>query len=124
MFLLPRGEVLVNELAPRPHNSGHFTIEAAETSQFENHLRGVLDLPLGEVGMRAPAAAMVNLLGSRTGPAEPDVAGALAVPGAHLHLYDKTEVRPGRKMGHVTALGATAGDALARARAAAAAVGL
>jgi 5-(carboxyamino)imidazole ribonucleotide synthase len=124
MFLLPRGEVLVNELAPRPHNSGHYTIEAAETSQFENHLRAVLDLPLGEVGMRAPAAAMVNLLGSRTGPAEPDVAGALAVPGAHLHLYDKTEVRPGRKMGHVTALGATAEDALARARAAAAAVGM
>jgi 5-(carboxyamino)imidazole ribonucleotide synthase len=124
MFLMPRGEVLVNELAPRPHNSGHYTIEAAETSQFENHLRGVLDLPLGEVGLRAPAAAMVNLLGSRTGPAAPDVAGALAVPGAHLHLYDKAEVRPGRKMGHVTALGASPEDALARARAAAAAVGL
>jgi 5-(carboxyamino)imidazole ribonucleotide synthase len=124
MFLLPDGGVLVNELAPRPHNSGHYTIEAAETSQFENHLRGVLDLPLGEVGMRAPAAAMVNLLGSRTGPARPDAAGALAVPGAHLHLYDKAEVRPGRKMGHVTALGATAEDALDRARRAAAAVGL
>ena len=123
MFLLPGGDVLVNELAPRPHNSGHYTIEAAETSQFENHLRGVLDLPLGEVGMRAPAAAMVNLLGSRTGPAEPDVAGALAVPGAHLHLYDKAQVRPGRKMGHVTALGDSAEDALARARRAAAAVG-
>jgi 5-(carboxyamino)imidazole ribonucleotide synthase len=124
MFLLTGGEVLVNELAPRPHNSGHYTIEAAETSQFENHLRGVLALPLGDVGMRAPAAAMVNLLGSRTGPARPDVARALAVPGAHLHLYDKAEVRPGRKMGHVTALGETAGDALARARRAAAAVGL
>ena len=123
MFLLPGGDVLVNELAPRPHNSGHYTIEAAETSQFENHLRGVLDLPLGEVGLRAPAAAMVNLLGSRTGPAEPDVAGALAVPGAHLHLYDKAQVRPGRKMGHVTALGDSADDALARARRAAAAVG-
>ncbi len=124
MFLVPGGEVLVNELAPRPHNSGHYTIEAAETSQFENHLRGVLDLPLGEVGMRAPAAAMVNLLGSRTAPAAPDAASALAVPGAHLHLYDKAEVRPGRKMGHVTALGETAEDALARARRAAAAVGL
>ena len=100
--------MLVNELAPRPHNSGHYTIEAAETSQFENHLRGVLDLPLGEVGLRAPAAAMVNLLGTRTGPASPRRrARALAVPGAHLHLYDKAEVRPGRKMGHVTALGAT-----------------
>jgi 5-(carboxyamino)imidazole ribonucleotide synthase len=124
MFLAPGGEVLVNELAPRPHNSGHYTIEAAETSQFENHLRGVLDLPLGEVGMRAPAAAMVNLLGTRAGPAAPAVAPALAVPGAHLHLYDKAEVRPGRKMGHVTALGETAADALARARRAAAAVGL
>jgi 5-(carboxyamino)imidazole ribonucleotide synthase len=124
MFLAPGGEVLVNELAPRPHNSGHYTIEAVETSQFENHLRGVLDLPLGEVSMRAPAAAMVNLLGTRTGPASPQVAAALAVPGAHLHLYDKAEVRPGRKMGHVTALGATGEEALARARRAAAAVGL
>ena len=107
MFLIPAGEVLVNELAPRPHNSGHYTIEACETSQFENHLRGVLDLPLGDVRMRAPAAAMVNLLGTATGPARPDIAAALAVEGAHLHLYDKAEVRPGRKMGHVTAL---AGD--------------
>jgi 5-(carboxyamino)imidazole ribonucleotide synthase len=124
MFLLPDGEVLVNELAPRPHNSGHYTIEACETSQFENHLRGVLDLPLGEVGMRAPAAAMVNLLGTTTGDARPAVAAALAVPGAHLHLYDKAQVRPGRKMGHVTALGQGAEDALGRARRAAAGVGL
>ena len=76
MFLVERRGVLVNELAPRPHNSGHYTIEACETSQFENHLRGVLDLPLGEVGMRAPAAAMVNLLGSGSGPARPHVAAA------------------------------------------------
>lgn len=124
MFLLPAGDVFVNELAPRPHNSGHYTIEACETSQFENHLRGVLDLPLGDVTMRAPAAAMVNLLGTHTGPARPAAAPALAVAGAHLHLYDKAEVRPGRKMGHVTALGATAADALARARRAAAAVAL
>jgi 5-(carboxyamino)imidazole ribonucleotide synthase len=124
MFVERDGTVLVNELAPRPHNSGHYTIEACETSQFENHLRGVLDLPLGEVGMRAPAAAMVNLLGSGAGPARPRVARALAVPGAHLHLYDKAQVRPGRKMGHVTALGPSAGDALARARRAAAEVGL
>ncbi|MGD9571076.1 MAG: 5-(carboxyamino)imidazole ribonucleotide synthase [Thermoleophilia bacterium] len=124
MFLTRDGDVLVNELAPRPHNSGHYTIEACETSQFENHLRGVLDLPLGEVGMRAPAAAMVNLLGSAAGPSRPDVAAALAVEGAHLHLYDKAEVRPGRKMGHVTALGATAEEALGTARRAAEAVGL
>jgi 5-(carboxyamino)imidazole ribonucleotide synthase len=124
MFLVPDGTVLVNELAPRPHNSGHYTIEACETSQFENHLRGVLDLPLGEVGMRAPAAAMVNLLGSAAGPSRPRIAEPLAVPGAHLHLYDKAQVRPGRKMGHVTALGPSAADALERARRAAAAVGL
>lgn len=124
MFLLDDGSVLVNELAPRPHNSGHYTIEACETSQFENHLRGVLDLPLGDVSLRAPAAAMVNLLGSAAGPAQPRRPDALAVPGAHLHLYDKAEVRPGRKMGHVTALGATAADALDRARRAATAVGL
>jgi 5-(carboxyamino)imidazole ribonucleotide synthase len=124
MFVAGDGGVLVNELAPRPHNSGHYTIEACETSQFENHLRGVLDLPLGEVGMRAPAAAMVNLLGSASGPARPDVAAALAVEGAHLHLYDKAEVRRGRKMGHVTALGATPQEALDAARRAAAAVGL
>jgi 5-(carboxyamino)imidazole ribonucleotide synthase len=124
MFLLDSGEVLINELAPRPHNSGHYTIEACETSQFENHLRGILDMPLGDVAMRTPAAAMVNLLGTRTGPARPSRSGALAVHGAHLHLYDKAEVRPGRKMGHVTTLGATAQDALTRARRAAAAVGL
>ena len=86
----------------------------------------MLDLPLGEVGMRAPAAALVNLLGSGSGsgPARPHVAEAVAVAGAHLHLYDKAQVRPGRKMGHVTALGATAAEALDRARRAAAAVGL
>jgi len=117
MFLLAGGEVVVNELAPRPHNSGHYTIEACETSQFENHLRGILDMPLGDVAMRAPAAAMVNLLGSTAGPALPQRGPALAVEGAHLHLYDKAEVRPGRKMGHITALGADAEAALARARA-------
>jgi 5-(carboxyamino)imidazole ribonucleotide synthase len=124
MFLSPAGEVLVNELAPRPHNSGHYSIEACETSQFENHLRGVLDLPLGDVRMRSPAAAMVNLLGTSTGAARPDTAAALAVEGAHLHLYDKAEVRPGRKMGHVTALAGDAATALAIARRAAKAVGL
>jgi 5-(carboxyamino)imidazole ribonucleotide synthase len=123
LFLLDDGTVLVNELAPRPHNSGHYTIEACETSQFENHLRGVLDLPLGSTDLRAPAA-MVNLLGERTGPAEPRLERALAVEGAHIHLYGKREVRVRRKMGHVTALGRTAEEALARARAAAAEVSI
>lgn len=124
LFAIAGGQILVNELAPRPHNSGHYTIEACETSQFENHLRGVLDLPLGRVEMRTPRAVMVNLLGTRTGPADATIAGASAVPGAHLHLYGKSEVRVGRKMGHVTALGGTLEDSLKRARQAAALVRL
>ena len=124
LFALPGGRTLVNELAPRPHNSGHYTIEACETSQFENHLRGVLDLPLGAVDLRSASAVMVNLLGTRDGDARTRIAGALAVPGAHLHLYGKREVRVRRKMGHITVLGGTIEDALRRARRAAAEVAL
>jgi 5-(carboxyamino)imidazole ribonucleotide synthase len=124
MFLLEDGRVLVNELAPRPHNSGHYSIEACETSQFENHLRGILGLPLGPPLLRAPSAAMVNILGTVTGPSQPGLAAALSVRGAHLHLYDKAEVRVRRKMGHVTALAGTADEALAIARSAAQRVGL
>lgn len=114
------GRVLVNELAPRPHNSGHYTIEACVTSQFENHLRAVLGWPLGPTAMRAPAAVMVNLLGRRAGPATPEsLRAAAGVPGAHLHLYGKRESRPGRKMGHITALGASLAEAEAIARRAA-----
>jgi 5-(carboxyamino)imidazole ribonucleotide synthase len=113
-------QVLYNEIAPRPHNSGHYTIEGCETSQFENALRAVLGLPLGSAAMVAPAAVMVNLLGTRSGPARTEgLARALAVPGAHVHIYGKLASRPGRKMGHVTALGATLAEAEARARAAA-----
>lgn len=124
LFELHDGRVLVNELAPRPHNSGHYTIEACETSQFENHVRGVLGLPLGDVSLRTPAAVMVNILGSRTGPALPTLAAPLAGRGVHLHLYDKSEVRMGRKMGHVTVLSSSRDDAREAARAAAAMVGL
>jgi 5-(carboxyamino)imidazole ribonucleotide synthase len=91
---LPSG-LLVNEMAPRVHNSGHWTIEGSETSQFENHLRAVMGLPLGSTAMRGHAA-MVNLIGEI-----PDHRAVLAVPGAHLHLYEKAP-RPGRKVGHVT----------------------
>ena len=87
--------LLVNEMAPRVHNSGHWTIEGAETSQFENHLRAICGLPLGDVGVRRPVA-MVNVIGQ-----EPDPASILAIPGAHLHSYGK-QPRPGRKLGHVT----------------------
>jgi 5-(carboxyamino)imidazole ribonucleotide synthase len=123
MFWLDDGMVLLNELAPRPHNSGHYTIEACCTSQFANHLRAVLAWPLGPVDLVAPAAAMVNLLGTRAAPANPrGVAAAESVPRAFLHLYGKREVRPGRKMGHVTALGDTPEEALEAARRAAACI--
>jgi 5-(carboxyamino)imidazole ribonucleotide synthase len=91
------GTLLGNEMAPRVHNSGHWTIEGAETSQFENHLRAICGLPLGDVGVRGNVA-MVNVIGQ-----EPDAAAILAIPGAHLHSYGK-QPRPGRKLGHVTLL--------------------
>jgi 5-(carboxyamino)imidazole ribonucleotide synthase len=108
LFLIEAGFVLYNEIAPRPHNSGHYTIEGCVTSQFENHIRAVLGWPLGDVHLRLPAAVMVNILGRRNGTARPHgIKAALAVPGAHLHLYGKRDVRVGRKMGHVTVLGET-----------------
>lgn len=120
LFELPDGQVLYNELAPRPHNTGHYTIEGCVISQFEHHLRAVLGWPLGPTEMCAPAAVMVNLLGRRNGPVKPDaLRAALTVPGAHLHLYGKRETRVGRKMGHVTALGASLAEAEAIARRAA-----
>jgi 5-(carboxyamino)imidazole ribonucleotide synthase len=104
MFEVPDG-LLVNELAMRPHNSGHWTIEGARTSQFEQHLRAVLDLPLGAPDMLAPYAVMANLLGG----SDPDVYSRYihvmaADPAVKVHLYGKA-VRPGRKIGHVTVLG-------------------
>ncbi len=106
LFLLNDGEALINEIAPRPHNSGHYTIEACETSQFENHIRAGLNLPLGAPRMRSPVAVMVNLLGGFDAPARPTgLEAALRVPGVTVHLYGKKASRPGRKMGHVTALG-------------------
>ncbi len=121
MFITGEG-ILINELAPRPHNSGHWTIEGAVTSQFENHLRGVLDWPLGEPSLTANAVAMANVLGTQDERAVVDgLHGALTVRGAHVHLYGKAH-RPGRKLGHVTALGGDRNLALARARAAAAAL--
>ena len=122
-FYGPRG-LQVNELAPRPHNSGHHTIEACVTSQFENHLRGILGLPLGPTELIAPGAALVNLLGDRDGPSTPDIADAAGIGGAYLHLYGKADVRVRRKMGHVTALGSSPEDALETARLAASMVRL
>jgi len=119
MFHTADNRILINELAPRPHNSGHHTIEACVTSQFENHLRGILGLSLGSTALIAPGAALVNLLGDRDGPSAPDISGAASVAGAHVHLYGKADVRVRRKMGHVTALGASPQDALDTARLAA-----
>jgi 5-(carboxyamino)imidazole ribonucleotide synthase len=111
MFLDKRGRLLVNELAPRPHNSGHLTIDAAVTSQFEQQLRAVCGLPLGSTELLRPAA-MANLLGDLWFSAdgvcvEPDWQAALAYPNVKLHLYGKHEARVGRKMGHLTALAST-----------------
>jgi 5-(carboxyamino)imidazole ribonucleotide synthase len=100
-FFQQGGRLIANEMAPRVHNSGHWTIEGAQTSQFENHLRAVLGWPLGEAAALGPCA-MVNLIG-----APPEAAAVLAVTGAHLHLYGKSP-RPGRKVGHVTVRAATA----------------
>ena len=120
LFLLNDGEILVNELAPRVHNSGHYTIEACACSQFENHVRAVLGWPLGSPALRASAAVMVNLLANADGPGTPQgLTEALRVPGAHVHIYGKARSGKGRKMGHVTALGATHENALAVAQRAA-----
>jgi 5-(carboxyamino)imidazole ribonucleotide synthase len=117
LFLLRGGQVCINELAPRPHNSAHYTIEACWSSQFDNHVRAVLGLPLGDAALRAPAAAMVNLLGSGASPVDDgSVQAALAEPHAYVHLYGKAENRPGRKMGHVTAVGNSPEEAIGRAR--------
>jgi 5-(carboxyamino)imidazole ribonucleotide synthase len=110
MFL---GEsVVVNEIAPRVHNSGHLTIESCETSQFEQHVRAVTGMPLGKTDMKVPAAVMLNILGKRNGPAEPkgfeEVGGE---PNTFVHLYGKHETREGRKMGHVTVTGLTEEEA-------------
>jgi 5-(carboxyamino)imidazole ribonucleotide synthase len=110
LFLTRDERLLVNELAPRPHNSGHFTFDACVTSQFEQQLRAVCGLPLGSTEQLRPAA-MANLLGDLWEQGEPDWAAACAFPDVKLHLYGKRDPRPGRKMGHLTALAATAREA-------------
>jgi 5-(carboxyamino)imidazole ribonucleotide synthase len=118
-FLLSDGHVIVNELAPRPHNSGHFSFDACVTSQFEQQLRAVCGLPLGSVDLLRPVA-MKNLLGDIWANGEPDWAAVLTDPDIKLHLYGKRNPRPGRKMGHLCALAQTNELALAKVEAAAA----
>ena len=117
-FLTSDGALLINELAPRPHNSGHLTIEAAVTSQFEQQVRALCGLPLGSTDLTSPAA-MVNLLGDLWQNGEPDWEAALrSDPGLKLHLYGKGRAAPGRKMGHMTILDPDPANALRRAKAA------
>ncbi|HSW88439.1 MAG TPA: ATP-grasp domain-containing protein, partial [Candidatus Saccharimonadales bacterium] len=117
MFITKTGKVLVNEIAPRVHNSGHYTIEACLTSQFEQHVRAVTGLPLGRPAMIVPNAVMVNILGDRNG--KPVVTGmneALRIPGVNVHLYGKSETKPERKMGHLTALGNNLNETMRNAK--------
>ena len=116
MFVTRDGRILVNELAPRTHNSGHLTIDGCVTSQFEQQVRAVCGLPLGSTELREPAAAMANLLGDLWQAGEPQWRAALEDPRMKLHLYGKAEPRPGRKMGHLNTTGGTAMDCVARVR--------
>jgi 5-(carboxyamino)imidazole ribonucleotide synthase len=112
LFLTHDGEVLVNEIAPRVHNSGHYTMEACRTSQFEQHIRAIAGLPLGSTELLMPAAVMINVLGERDGETEiKGVEAVLAQPGTSLHLYGKTPTKLDRKMGHITATGRTLQEA-------------
>jgi 5-(carboxyamino)imidazole ribonucleotide synthase len=118
MFLTGGGELLVNEVAPRTHNSGHHTIEACVTDQFEQHLRAILGLPLGDTRQHSPAT-MVNLLGEAGYEGRPLIAGlaaVLAIPGVCVHIYGKAVTKPGRKMGHVTVIDQTPDAACTKAK--------
>lgn len=119
LFLTEDGQILLNEVAPRPHNSGHHTIESCFTSQYEQHLRAVIGLPLGDPSMKTPAAIMYNILGEEEGEAgfllaHELIGKALNTPGASVHWYDKPEMRKQRKMGHVTIVGPSMGVVEAR----------
>jgi len=113
MFVTAKGELFVNELAPRPHNSYHQSERGCVTSQFEQAVRAACNLPLGDTSLISPCA-IVNLLGEVWLDGSPDFAAALEVPGVRLHLYEKHEARAGRKMGHLSSVGATAEEALER----------
>lgn len=114
LFVVPGGGLMVNEMAPRPHNSGHYTMDACSTDQFEQQLRTLCGLPLAQPWLLSPVA-MVNLLGDLWADGEPRWEEALKRPGVRLHLYGKAEARPGRKMGHLNCLAADAESALALA---------
>ena len=110
-FIDRSGNILFNEMAPRPHNSGHYTLDATVTSQFEQQLRVLCNLPLGDTKLLTPVT-MINLLGDVWEAGEPDWVSIFNVPGAHLHLYGKSEARAGRKMGHINCLAETSEQSL------------
>ncbi len=117
MFLTNKGDVLINEIAPRVHNSGHYTIEACITSQFEQHIRAVTGLPLGKTDLTVPAAVMINILGERTGPAKlRGLDKVLRMPQVYVHVYGKMETKIDRKMGHITVLDKNIKEAYKKAR--------
>jgi len=122
-FFVSGGRLLVNEIAPRPHNSGHYTLDACATSQYQQQVRALCGVPLGDARLLSPAV-MVNVLGEAWGAGEPDWAAVLAEPGAKLHLYGKAEPRPGRKMAHFTVLDADPARALEAALALRARLGI
>lgn len=116
-FLTTDNQILLNESAPRPHNSGHYTIEGCVTSQFENHVRAVCGLPLGPSDLVKPVAVMINILGKRKGVAKVEEFDPVMYSrSAHLHVYGKEESKLGRKMGHITVLGNDIESALERAK--------
>lgn len=116
MFLTKSGEILVNEIAPRVHNSGHYTIEGCKTSQFENHLRAVSEMELGDIDMQVGAAVMINILGDRVGEARVEGAEEAKMLGdVFIHIYGKKDVKPERKMGHLTVVGKNLDEVLERA---------
>lgn len=119
MFLTKDGKVLVNEIAPRVHNSGHYSMDANITNQFQQHIRAVTGMPLGRTGLVHPAVVMINILGSRTGSAEvKGLEKALAIPGVYVHIYGKADTKIERKMGHINAVGKSINDAWKKARSA------
>jgi 5-(carboxyamino)imidazole ribonucleotide synthase len=119
MFVTKQGKVIVNEIAPRVHNSGHYTMDASLTNQFHQHIRAITGMPLGKTELIYPSVVMVNILGTRSGASEvKGMERALAIPGVFIHLYGKAETKIERKMGHINAVGKSINDAWKKARAA------
>lgn len=117
MFLTDDEKVLINEIAPRVHNSGHYTLEANETSQFEQHVRAITGIPFGSTKLKTPAAVMINILGERDGKAEPKgVEEAEKISGVTVHIYGKLQTKIERKMGHITVVGKTQNETLRKAK--------